>query len=106
MGQGKKRRGHQRYPAEFRDEVLRVVDAQPQRSIADIANELGMPQGTLHHWVNEARERKDKATAVGQASLSETERDELMRLRKENARLSTEREILKKAAAFFAKESK
>jgi hypothetical protein len=55
----------------------------------------------LRRWVNAEKDQKDKST---NSQLNLTERDELLRLRKENAQLKMEREILKKAAAFFTQE--
>jgi transposase len=98
------RRAHR--SAEFREEALKAVEAQPGRPIADIAKDLGIPKGTLANWHTKAERRKRAAEAAGEApALSETEREELQRLRKENARLQMERDILKKATAFFVKES-
>ena len=99
----RERRAH-RTP-EFRDEALKAVEAQPDRPIADIARDLGIPKGTLADWHTKAQKRKRAAEAAGVAPLGETERAELERLRRENARLVMEREILKKATAFFVKES-
>lgn len=105
MGKKGVRRNTQRYSPEFRDEALRMVEAQPEKAVKVIAEELGIPVGTLIHWVGATKKRKAKAEESGEAPLSETEREELLRLRKKTAQLEMEREILKKAAAFFAKES-
>jgi transposase len=71
------------------------------RSIPQLANELGVSEGSLRNWA--AQRDVDDGKAEGLASA---ERDELRRLRRENKILAEEREILKKAAAFFATESK
>jgi len=94
-----------RHTPEFRDEALKAVAARPDRTIAQVAEELGIPNGTLAHWHAQAQKRKRAAAAEEAPPLSETERAELERLRRDNARLRTEREILKKATAFFASES-
>ena len=101
----RKRPQRSHHTPEFREEALKAVDAQPERSIAEIAKDLGIAKGTLADWHTKAQKRKREAAASGTPALSETERDELQRLRKENARLQMERDILKKATAFFAKES-
>jgi transposase len=88
------------YPAEFRAEAIRLVRAsgKPQ---AQIARELGLTTETLRIW------RKQADLDAGQRSdgLSTDEQEELRRLRRENRILREEREILKKAAAFFAQET-
>lgn len=84
------------YKAEAVDLV--ITSGKP---IADIARDLGINEGTLGNWVNLARKRGDLA----EKPLTIDERAELADLRDENRRLKMEREILKKAAAWFAKES-
>jgi transposase len=73
------------------------------RPLAEIARELGVHHKTLGGWV--ALERRTQAQAADPASATETERAELRRLRKEVAELRLEREILRKAAAYFAQET-
>lgn len=85
------------YAPEFRAEAVRLV-REHGRTITAVARELGMSQESLRLWLHRA-ELQDK----GQ-TLSEPEQEELRRLRKEVRVLAEEREILKKAAAFFAKE--
>ena len=84
-----------RYPVEFKDEAVRLVFGG--RSINDVADSLGVNRETLRYWVNGAKERM-------QSTLTDDERVELKQLRKDVKRLREEREILKKAAAFFARE--
>lgn len=87
------------YPPEFKVEAVQLVH-QGERSLARIASDLGMSEQTLRNWV------KQIAIDTGvRAGLTTEERDELRRLRRENRILKEEREILKKAAAFFAKEN-
>jgi transposase len=105
MSPRKTRARRSSHTPEFRAEALKAVDRQPERTIAEIARELGIPKGTLADWHTKAEKQKRAAEATGVAPLSETERAELERLRKDNARLRMEREILKKATAFFANES-
>jgi transposase len=89
-----------RYPAAFRTEAVELVRTSGQ-SIRSLAADLGIAEQTLRNWVRQAaidaRERDGLTTA---------ERDELQRLRRENRLLREEREILKKATAFFARESR
>lgn len=89
------------YPDEFRRQAVALV-RETNRPLAQIARELGMNSSTLSNWVNADRRA---AHGPGPQALAEAEREELRRLRRENAQLKTEREILKKAAAFFVQES-
>jgi transposase len=88
------------YPPEFRREAVELVRSSG-RSLPQIAVELGVSPQSLRSWVKQVQldsgERRD--------GLTSDEREELRRLRRENKRLEQEREILKKAAAFFARET-
>ena len=92
-----------KYTAEFRDSAVRqVIDGG--RGLAAVARSLEMSNKTLANWV--ALARKGQALVKRQAARPVVELEaELSRLRQENARLNVEREILKKAAAYFARES-
>jgi len=72
------------------------------KTMAQVARDLDLTQSTLGRWVEQARADAGKST---RGTLTSEEKDELARLRKENRELRLEREILKKAAAFFAKEN-
>ena len=91
-----------KYPPEFQREAVELVVGSG-RSIAEVARSLGMNEGTLGNWVKAARDAR--ARAGDPEGLSESERDELRRLRKEVVELRTDREILRRAAAYFARET-
>ena len=88
------------YPEEFKREAIELVRIS-SKSQRQIAEDLGISDVTLRNWVKQA-ERDEGKRADG---LSTDEREELARLRRENQTLRMEREILKKAAAFFARET-
>jgi transposase len=88
------------YPREFREEAVRLVRSSG-RPIAQIARELGIAHGTLSAWVKQA----ELDAGLRSDGLVTAEREELRRLRREVRILREEREILKKAAAFFARET-
>ncbi len=92
-----------RYTPEFREQAVHdVIDTS--RPVAQVAKELGLVEQTLGNWVKKYRDQH--AGEIPDQELSEPERTELKRLRKENRELKLEQEFLKKAAAFFAKESR
>ena len=91
------------YTEEFRNSAVQQVIAGG-RSIKQVARSLEMPEGTLGNWV--ARVRAGEALTVRPTAKPVSDLEaENARLRQENARLKLEKEILKKAAAYFAKES-
>ena len=94
--------GRQRreFTPEYKDEAVKLV-VNTGRPIATVARELGVKEQTLGRWVNLFRERAE----AGDGALSETERAELGRLRKENSELKMDRAFLKKASLFFAQEA-
>ncbi len=87
------------YPAEFRRDAVALVRSS-DKTVTQVANELGLNRETLRQWVKQ--NRIDQGEAEG---LTSSERDELRRLRREVAELKMERDLLVKAAAFFAKET-
>jgi transposase len=88
------------YPPEFRREAIKLVRIS-SKSQHQIAEDLGISDVTLRNWVRQAQRDEGKRPD----GLLSDEREELARLRRENQTLRMEREILKKAAAFFARET-
>jgi len=87
------------YPKEFREGALQLV-REGERPIAQIAHDLGIAESCLRRWIKQA----ELDSGQRDDGLTTNEREELRRLRRENARLKQEKEILRKAAAFFARE--
>ena len=90
-----------RYTTEFRQSAVQLA-VESDQPISLIAKELGVNENTLHTWISKYHK---PVAADAAAAGAEPMHDELKRLRKENKRLREEREILKKAAAYFARES-
>src|SRR5205085_5422008 len=86
--------------AEYKAETVRLVQ-RSGKSIGQMALELGIGETALRRWVEQAEVEAGRGL---EGALKRTEREELVELRRENRRLRLEREILKKATAFFAKE--
>ena len=89
------------YTAEFKESAVKLA-AESEQPVTETARELGVNANTLHTWI--AKYHRPKTSGKTEKS-DEHIYDELKRLRKENARLKEEHAILKKAAAFFARES-
>jgi transposase len=94
--------GRQRrvFTPEYKDEAVKLV-IDTGRAVATVARELGINEATLGRWVNSFKGHQD----AGDGALSETERAELARLRRENSELKMDRAFLKKASLFFAQEA-
>ena len=90
--------GKRSFSAEYREEAVKLV-IESDRPIAAVARDLGINEGTLGNWVN-----KYRAEHPASEDLNISERARLKELEKENRELRLERDFLKKAAAFFAKE--
>lgn len=88
------------YPKEFRDKVVELMQVG-NRSTGEVAKEFDISPDSVRRWVQQAE--RDQGSR--QDGLRSAEREELVRLRRENRRLKQEREILSKAAAWFARET-
>ena len=95
------RRARRKFSDEFRAGAVRLV-LDEGKSIAAVARDLDLTESALRTWITRARADRTNGKSGG---LTSGEREELGQLRKENRQLRLERDILKKAAAFFAKES-
>jgi|ERR1700682_494788 transposase len=95
------RRTRRSFTAEFKAEAVALAK-HGGKSIGQVAKDLDLTETALREWVKKADGERVRA----KTELTEDEHQELLRLRKENQRLQMERDFLKKAAAFFAKESK
>lgn len=96
------RRRRRKFTPEFREGAVALV-LDEGRPISHVAEELDITHSGLSEWVKQAKANR----GIGKPGvLTTVEKEELARLRKEVRELRIEREILKKAAAFFAKESK
>ncbi|WP_386339891.1 transposase [Xanthomonas citri pv. citri] len=91
----------QRFTAEFKREAVRLLKAG-DRPAAVIARELGIPRNRLYKWATDLDTKG--AGAFGGSGRAKANPDELAKLQRENERLRQENEILKKAAAYFARE--
>lgn len=89
-----------KYTDEYRKGAVGLV-LDGGKTVIEVARSLGLSETVLFEWVRKAKD----ARAKGPPALTEDERAELARLRKENTDLKMERELLKKWAAFFAKEN-
>ena len=88
----------QRYPEEFKAEAIKQITERGHK-VADVSARLGVSQHSLYQWIKAQR----MPASDQQAQVSQT--DELRRLKAELKRVTEERDILKRAAAYFAKQS-
>ena len=95
------KRKRRQFTAEFKADAVKLVRSGG-RSIAQTARDLDLAETALRGWIRQA---EIEAGEGPPGALTQAEREELVRLRRENKRLLMERDILKKATAFFAKES-
>ena len=98
---GKSKRARRSFTDEFKAGSVRLV-LEEGKTVAQVARDLDLTASALSGWVQQARADRSK----GKTGLTTAEREELAVLRKENRSLRMERDFLKKAAAFFAKENK
>jgi transposase len=89
-----------KFDKDFREGAVRLV-RETGKPIAQVARDLGVNEGTLGNWVNADRRRRGEADGM----LSEDERAEPVRLRKENAELAMERDVLKRSVALWVKDA-
>ena len=95
------KRARRKFTAEYKAEVVRLV-RDGGKSLGQVSRELGLTESAVRHWVSQSA---IDAGGGGTGALTTAERAELVALRRETRTLRMEREILKKAAAFFAKEN-
>ena len=95
----KKRRIRRKFSDEFKRDAVEIVRASG-KPIAEVARELGIYDTMLENWINQ-----DQVNRGERQGLTSAERLELSELRRENARLGMERELLKRAVAFWVQES-
>ena len=95
------RKKRRRFSAEYKAEAVKLVTREG-RSCSAVAKELGIANSCLHDWVRQSEVDQGRG---GKGALTTAERQELTELRRKVRQLEMEKEILKKAAAFFAKES-
>src|SRR3569623_195650 len=96
-----KQKPRRKHSEEFKKGTVGLV-LDGGRTVLDVARSLGLSESVLFEWVRRAKVERTKGAP---RALDGDERAELMRLRRENLDLRMERELLKKAAAFFAKEN-
>jgi len=101
MGSKQTRRARRQFTEEFKAGAARLV-IEEGKTVGAVARELDLTPSALGGWVRAAQAERTK----GKSGLMKEEREELARLRKENRILAEERDILKKATAFFAKHSR
>ena len=89
------------YTEEFKREAVRMMRNRGSRTVAQVADDLGVTGNLLHRWA----QKFDRDAVAKRNQEGETLEQEVRRLRKENDQLKVEKAILKKAAAFFAKDS-
>jgi len=98
---------NKKYPQEFRDSTVQLA-LNSEKSVSQIGIDLGVNSKTIHNWIREYKLanniQMDARRTTQKSTLKETIDDENIRLRAENKILKQERDILKKAAAYFAKE--
>ena len=96
------KRKRRKFTDEFKKDTVRLI-RESGKTVAEIARDLDLTESAVRNWLDQADIDEGRGA---HGELTTAEREELQRLRRENKQLQMEREILKKAAAFFAKESR
>ena len=99
MADTKGKRARRSFTDDYKTGAVRLV-LDEGKTVAAAARDLGLTESSLRNWVEQARADRSQ----GKTGLTAAERDELTRLRKDVRELRIERDVLKKAAAFFAKD--
>ncbi len=99
MEEQQTRRPRRKFSDEFKRDAVEIVRSS-DRSIAEVARELGIYDSSLGSWV-----RQDQVNRGEREGVSSNDKDRLLELERDNARLRMERELLKRAVAFWVKES-
>lgn len=99
MPERKIRRERRKFSVEFKHEVVALFQ-QGDRTLPEVCRDLDLTESSVRRWVEQIQ-----GTTTITTDQTESDKQELVRLRSENKRLQMERDILKKATAFFAKES-
>ena len=97
--------GRKTFTAEFKRQAV-AMSQSPGATVQGVCSEFGISETALRRWIHQYREQGERAFPGQGNALLTPEQAEILRLRKENEQLKEERAILKKAAAFFARESR
>ena len=92
------------YTAEFKQKAVRLV-VEENQSVPDIARSLGIPAGSLNRWIRAWKDSKEQAFPGHGKQMLTPEQLLIKQLQAENKQLKSDNELLKKAAAFFAKDT-
>jgi transposase len=101
MGKKKARRPRRSFTPEFKAEIVELCQ-RGDRSIVQVAQDFDLTESSVRNWIAQA----ERDTGVRDDGLTSDEKDELAALRRENRRLREDNEILKRATAFFARETR
>jgi transposase len=99
--EAKSKSKRKKHPEAFKREAVRLLEGRGERTVADVAAGLGVAENMLHAW---KKKYGSAAEQVRRERGGETPEDELKRLRRENAQLKQERDVLKKSVAVFARD--
>lgn len=99
----KKPRPRRSFTPEFKAEIVELCQ-RGDRSVSQVAKDFDLTQTAVREWLKQAE--RDDGTRTGDGGLTTSEKDELAQLRRDNRRLREDVEILKRATAFFAKETR